>query len=454
MSDNLARAALARMSLREQAVAHHYQDGMASDLMAMARTDPTQAHEKFMNETRHELCAAYGFGRAQENKDFAFSNGFAIIPIHGSLINRFGGYYGSVTGYNFIRRQHMAALMDPDVKYIIHDHNSYGGEAAGCFELSADIKATRGKKPIIAVVDSNCYSASFALATAADKIIVTPSGGVGSVGVVAMHVNMKGMLDKFGVEITFIHSGKHKVDGNPYEALSDDVKADLQKSIDKSRGKFVALVADNLGLDSKIIYDTEARTYRADDAMKLGLVHAVAVPSAALQSLKDDDDAAQAGASATKLSTNSNEEQTMDPTQGNNTPAAGQPAATVQPTANAGDAAANERARVKGIQTCAEAKGREELANHLAFNTSMSVTEAQGILAAAPATAAAPTATAPAAGASTFETAMNNIAHPNVGADGSAAPNAGAGKQLTADERAAAVLKDFERATGHVVNEK
>jgi signal peptide peptidase SppA len=447
MSDNLARAALARMNLREQAVAHHYQEGMASDLMQMARTDPTQAHEKFMTETRHELCAAYGFGRSQADKDFAFADGFAIIPIHGSLINRFGGYYGSVTGYNFIRRQHMAAVMDPDVKYIIHDHNSYGGEAAGCFELSADIKNTRGSKPIIAVVDSNCYSASYALATAADKIIVTPSGGVGSVGVVAMHVNMKGMLDKFGVEITFIHSGDHKVDGNPYEALSAEVKADLQKSIDKSRGKFVALVADNLGLDSKIIYDTQARTYRADDAMELGLVHAVAVPSAALQSVKDDD-AAQAGESATKLSTNSNEEMTMDPNkEGNNTPAAGQPSAAVQP-----DAAATERARVKGIQTCEEAKGREALANHLAFDTAMSLDQAKAILAAAP---AATTAAAPAAGSKTpFEAAMDNVAHPNVGADGAGAPNAGAGKELTADERATAVLKDFERATGTKVLEK
>lgn len=444
MSDNLARAALARMNLREQAVAHHYQEGMASDLMQMARTDPTQAHEKFMSETRHELCAAYGFGRSQENKDFAFSNGFAIIPIHGSLINRFGSYYGSVTGYNFIRRQHMAALMDPDVTHIIHDHNSYGGEAAGCFELSADIKATRGKKPIIAVVDSNCYSASYALATAADKIILTPSGGVGSVGVVAMHVNMKGMLDKFGVEITFIHSGKHKVDGNPYEALSDDVKADLQKGIDNSRAKFVALVADNLGLDSKIIYDTEARVYRADDAMKLGLIHAVAVPSAALQSLKDDD-AAQAGDSATKLSTQ-NEESKMDNQA--NTPAAGQPAAAVQPNADAATIQAAERARVSGIMNCEEAKGRESLAQHFAFNTGMSVVDAQAALKAAPTSAAAP---APAANApSTFETAMANVAHPNVGADGSAAPQAG-GKVLTADEKAAAVLGDFAKATGFAV---
>ena len=50
------------------------------------------------------------------------------------------------------------------------------------------------------------------------------------------------------------------------------------------------------------------------------------------------------------------------------------------------DAAANERARIEGITTCEEAKGREGLANHLAFKTTMSVDDAKVALAAAPKT--------------------------------------------------------------------
>jgi signal peptide peptidase SppA len=453
MSDTIARAALSRMNLREQAVARHYQEGFASDLAQMARTDPTVAREKFMSETRVELCEAYGLGRPQQSKPYAFANGFAIIPVHGSLINRFGSSYGYVTGYNFIRAQHMAALLDEDVKYIVHDHNSYGGEAAGCFELSDEIYASRGTKPIVAVVDSNCYSASYALASACDRIIVIPSAGVGSVGVVAMHINMKKMLDNFGVEITFIHSGDHKVDGNPYEALSPEVKADIQKNVDKSRAKFVTLVARNLGLDSKIIYDTEARTYRADDALKLGLVKAIAVPSAALQSIIDEDaadnsDDSQDDGQDEQISTpKPEEEMTMDPTQGNNTPAAGQPAVAVQQqAANSTDIQKAERARVSGILNCEEAKGREQQANYLALSTSMSVDEAKAILAVAPTAAAAPAV--PAAGASAFETAMNNTAHPNVGADSVAGAGAAAGKEPTADERAAAIMSSYAMASG------
>lgn len=458
MSDIVARAALSRMNMREALIARDYQEGFAADLAQMARTVPEEAHNKFMSETRLELCEAYGFGRPQQSKPFAFADGVAIIPVHGSLINRFGGSYSFVTGYNFIRAQHNAALLDEDVKYIIHDHNSFGGEAAGCFELSDEIYASRGTKPIIAVVDSNCYSASFALATACDKIIAIPSAGVGSVGVVSMHIDMSKALESYGYKITFIYSGDHKVDGNPYEALSAEVKADIQKSVDKSRAKFVAVVARNLGLDGKIIYDTQARTYRADDALKLGLIAKIAVPSAALQAAIEGDDEEDPvivpegddEQAATIETQSTNEELTMDPTQGNNTPAAGQPAAAVN---NQTDAVKAERSRVQGIQSCEEAKGREALANHLAFNTEMSVADAKAMLAVAPAAAAA--AAAPAATTNTLHQAMANTAQPNVGADAAAgAAGAAAGEKLTSDQMADAVLRDFGSATGRSVSEK
>lgn len=446
MSDQAARSALSRMNLHEVFIAHHYQ-GLAADLAKMAATDPAAAREKFLTETRHELCEAYGFTRREQSKPFAFADGFAIIPVHGTLINRFGASYGYVTGYNFIRNQHNAAMLDPDVKYIVHDHNSYGGEAAGCFELADEIFESRGEKPIIAVVDSNCYSASMALASSADKIFVTPSSGVGSIGVVAMHVDMSKMLADWGINITFIHSGDHKVDGNPYEKLDPAVKKEIQAGVDKSRAKFVSLVARNLGLDEKVVYDTEARTYRADDALKLGLVHAIAVPSAALQSLIDEE-SDETDDSDVQLS---KKETTMDPTQGNNTPAAGQPAASVQPApaANAGtvDQAAvqkAERDRVQGILNCEEAAGKSKMANHLAFNTNMSLADAKAMLAVAGTEAAAPAPQQPAE--SGFAAAMSRTGNPQVGADGSVPGQAAHGGEKP--NAAAQIMADYERASG------
>src|SRR5690606_25245933 len=77
---------------------------------------------------------------------------------------------------------------------------------------------------------------------------------------------------------------------------------------------------------------------------------------------------------------------------------------TIDTAALANEARTNERARVEGIQTCEEAKGRTQLASHLAFKTDMSVDAAKAILAAAPAEQQAETTPA----ANHFADAMNN----------------------------------------------
>lgn len=402
MSDQAARAALERMNMREVAIAPHY-TGLPADLRQMAATEAEDGQQAFLAR-RGDLCAAYGFSSTEQRKPFAFAEGFAIIPVSGSLINRFGQSYGYVTGYNFIRSQLNLALADDDVKAIIFDLNSYGGEAAGCFELSDDIFAARGKKPLLGVVDSNCYSACYAIGSALDKLVVTPSGGVGSIGVVAMHVDMSKMLEAWGYNVTFIYSGEHKVDGNPFEALPAEVKADIQAGVDKSREAFCALVARNRGLDVKVIRDTEARTYRADAALALGLIDAIASPSAAVQAFFSE---LSSGSNfqLTKEDSMSTEDQKPDL------------AATEKAAA---DARTAERARVSGIMSCDEAKGRGALANHLALNTDLSVDAAKGILAAAPVEAAAPAPAAPAAAANPFKEAMDADKHPKVGSDSAA----------------------------------
>lgn len=445
MSDTAARSALERMNLREVGVAPLYST-LAHDLQRMAAVDPLVAQQQFMDVRRGELCEAYGFQASKQEKPFAFSNGIAIIPFTGSLINRFGASYGSyVTGYNFIRRQLALALGDDDVKGIIGDFHSNGGEVAGCFETSEAILAARGKKPLLAVVDSNCYSAAYLLATAFDKIICTPTGGVGSIGVLSVHMDISKAMSDFGVKMTFIHFGEHKVDGNPYEALPASVKADIQKSVNKSGENFVAVVAKNRNMDAAKVRDTQAQCFRAEDALALGLIDSIAPPNLAVQSFFDE---------LTGSVSNPEQEDSMSA-------AENQPGAQSQADKDAAVAATNatalaaatekaaadarvaERQRMAGITGSEEAKGRSTLANHLAMNTNMSVDDAKAVL-----KASAPEVEQTAAtGGNPFAEAMNNGKQPQVGADGS---GEGDGKPKSAAEKADAIMADFKAAGGLV----
>ena len=438
MSDTAAYQAIERMNLREVAVAPLYST-LAADLQKMVAADPVEEKKKFMEHRRAELCEAYGFTNTKQEKQFAFANGIAIIPVSGSLINRFGQSYSFITGYNFLRRQLGMALDDDDVKGIVFDVNSNGGEAAGCFELSDEIFAARGKKPMLAVIDSNAYSAAYAVASAADKIVCTPSGGAGSIGVVAMHMNIGKALDKFGVEITFIHFGEHKVDGNPFESLSAEVKKSIQAGVDKSGEAFVALVARNRNIAAEAVKATQARCYRAEEAKSLGLIDTIAAPSQAMQVFFDELTGSVINPKEDAMSTAETKPGAQDQAQQE----AAQRAAVEKASA---DARAAERARVNGIMSCEEAKGREKLANHLAMNTDLSVDQAKGMLGVA---AKEQAETPAAAGGDNFKQVMDKSEHPNVGADGAA--NGGGQPQASkADE----VMAAFAAAGGAVAQKK
>lgn len=371
MSIKLATEVIGRFNLRESLVAAQYINAPLV-FRTLADVDDTLEDASWEAHGITRTLAAYGFNPTAERKPFAFAEGLAIIPVHGMTLNRFASSWGYVTGYQFVRNQLNAALADPDVKGIVFDMNSNGGEAAGCFELAAEIRGSRAVKPSLCVVDSACYSAGYAIGSAASKIVSTPSGGIGSIGVVVMHASIEGMLKDAGVEITFIHAGAHKVDGNMFQNLSDSVKARVQKSVDKSYDAFVALVAENRGLDAKAVRATEALTYNADDALSLGLIDAVATPQAAIAAFINE----LSGSTSSKKGKSM---QTED-----QKPGAGATATTAEDLNKAKtEARAAERQRMAAITGCDEAKDKPKLASHLAMNTEMSVEDAKAVLLAA-----------------------------------------------------------------------
>lgn len=209
-------------------------------------------------------------------RPYNVSNGILQIPVMGVLLNRFGYQFGAyATGYTYIEKALERGLADANVRGIAFIHDSPGGVVAGNFELNDKIHAARGEKPMRAFVADHSYSASYSLASAAGNIIVTRSGGVGSIGVVTTHVEYSKMLQEVGVAVTFIFAGKHKVDGNAYEKLSADSKARMQERIDKIYSVFTAAVSRNRGMDEKAIRRTEALTYDAQDAIEVGLADKV-----------------------------------------------------------------------------------------------------------------------------------------------------------------------------------
>ncbi|RBI69904.1 S49 family peptidase [Roseovarius sp. TE539] len=210
---------------------------------------------------------------------FPLVDGIALIEISGVLIHR-GGWIGQSSGqtsYEGLAAQIEAAASETSVRGVALEIDSFGGEVAGVFDLADRIRALRRDKPVWAFVAEHAFSAGYALASQADRILLPRTGALGSIGVVVMHADLSGKLDQAGVQVTLIHSGQHKVDGNPYAPLADDVRGDIQREIDVLRVLFAETVAAGRAgrLSQEAALATEAATYRGTDAVEAGLADEV-----------------------------------------------------------------------------------------------------------------------------------------------------------------------------------
>lgn len=230
----------------------------------------------------HDLADQY---QRDGQTPFAMLNGVAVIEVSGVLVHR-GAWIGQSSGqtsYEGIAAQLVAAVSDPSVHGIALEIDSFGGEVAGVFDLADVVRAARAAKPVWAFVAEHAFSAGYALASQADRIILPRTGAVGSIGVVVMHADLSGQLSDAGVTVTLIHSGAHKVDGNPYAPLLDPVRARIQGEIDSIRSLFAQTVAAGRGrsLTAEAALATEAECYRGTEAVAAGLADEVSDPASA-----------------------------------------------------------------------------------------------------------------------------------------------------------------------------
>jgi signal peptide peptidase SppA len=117
----------------------------------------------------------------------------------------------------------------------------------------------RGSKPIVAQVNSLAASAAYYIASAADEIVVTPSGEVGSIGVYCMHQDWSKALEQEGIAVQLISAGKFKTEGNPYEPLSADARDAMQARVDEYYDAFVRDVAAGRKVAMKTVREASAK---------------------------------------------------------------------------------------------------------------------------------------------------------------------------------------------------
>jgi len=303
--------------------------------------------------------------------------------------------------------------------------DSAGGEVAGLFDLADTIYQARNIKPVWAIANENAYSAAYAIASAAERLTLPRSAGVGSIGVVAMHMDQSAKDAKQGYVYTPVFAGDRKIDGSEHFPLTAEAKSSLQSEVDRLYGLFVSTVARNRNIDASVVRATEAEWLNPQEAVATGFADGIATFAETLSELER-----RAAPSVTttgvravahhvstkrKRQMDEHQDTAIDATQessGVNGHAQSPNETSIDSDALKAegncDGRAAERSRIAAILNATEAEGRTDLARSLALETDLDAVSAIKVLSSAP--------EHPKTGG-LLNAAMANVANPVVGAD-------------------------------------
>lgn len=262
---------------------------------------PWALHPEFLEDTIAALRAGMDGedtdgqleARRASSTRSARGGAVAVVPILGRITPRpRRGLLGMLLGGTSIQklRSTLRELMaDEQIGSIVLDVDSPGGSVDGTPELADEISAAANRKPIVAVADTWAASGAYWLASQASKVIVSPSGQVGSIGVYATHIDYTAFNAQRGLKYTIVSAGKYKVEGHPDLPLSDEGRTHMQQMVDVYYDMFVSAVARGRDVSDETVREQfgQGRMVMAKEAVKLGMADEVGTVDDAIASAAD-----------------------------------------------------------------------------------------------------------------------------------------------------------------------
>lgn len=204
----------------------------------------------------------------------------AVLPLFGMLAQHVDDLEGSGgTSTADYGRQLAQLVANPSVRTIVLEVHSPGGQVYGTQELSDHIFAARKSGTrIVSAVNSEAASAALWIGTSPERVYVTPSGQMGSLGVVVMHRDYSAFEDRVGVKTTLLATPERKISGHPFAPLGDEAATELRDGIEKSYKRFVSAMARNRGVSEDRVRSDfgGGAMLRADEAVRAGLADEIA----------------------------------------------------------------------------------------------------------------------------------------------------------------------------------
>lgn len=221
-------------------------------------------------EVNKEAAEEYSMHGTLYYKD----NGLGVININGPLTNKSTGWeaFCGGTSYESIKED-FEALLEEGAKTVAFIVESGGGEAYGMMDTGNYLRrlADENDVKIVSYIDGLSASAAYGLTAISDEIISNKSSEIGSIGVLIRLMNDSKALEKEGYERTFITAGDEKIPFAADGSFRKEFIDDLQYKVDTLYQEFVEYVAEHRNISIEAVRNTQAKTFLAGDAVRLGL---------------------------------------------------------------------------------------------------------------------------------------------------------------------------------------
>jgi protease-4 len=172
-----------------------------------------------------------------------------------------------------------AAFKDKNTQGVVIRINSPGGSPVQAQTIYDEIRRLRKKYPDIplyAVVEDICASGGYFIAAGADRIYVSKSSLVGSIGVIMNGFGFTGLMDKLGVERRLITSGENKAFLDPFSPMQEKHREFAQKLAGEIHQQFIAVVREGRGKRLKESPDTfSGLIWSGEKSVELGLADGI-----------------------------------------------------------------------------------------------------------------------------------------------------------------------------------
>lgn len=203
-----------------------------------------------------------------------------VIPMYGVIaprMNMLSEMSGGTT-FDSLTKSLQEAVADPNVKGIVFDVDSPGGNVAGASEFAREVLRARTTKPVYAQAQYLMASAAYHPMACATEIIASPSAMVGAIGVYSMYDDLTEALQQLGVKREVFVAGKYKAEGVGGTGLTAEARTHITGLVEGAYGRMVGDIAKGRGCSASDVRKGfgEGRLLDVDQAKGEGLIDRVA----------------------------------------------------------------------------------------------------------------------------------------------------------------------------------